>query len=147
MHVCKTSWEKNLSRDGNTPGSGRENEHARKVFVSSFISQTAVCQPLALLLRVCRTPNSGIFPALSPFPLRGRALPSRFPAVHQAPLNTTGDLSPPRPGTCGAPGRARSPPAIPLAARLRPAARCLLRCERRSVPPLASCELGSTGKE
>lgn len=55
-----------------------------------------------------------VFPALSPIPLRGRARPSRSPAVYQAPLNTAGDLSPPRPGTCGA-------AAIPLAAGLRPA--------------------------
>lgn len=43
MHGCTASREKNLSRDGNTQGSGRENERARNVFVSSFISQTAVC--------------------------------------------------------------------------------------------------------
>lgn len=39
-----------------------------QVFVSSFISQTAVCEPLALLVRLCRTLNNGVFPALSPFP-------------------------------------------------------------------------------
>lgn len=75
-----------------------------------------------------------VFPALSPIPLRERAWPSRSPAVYQAPLNTAGDLSPPRPGTCGAAA------AIPLAAGL---ARPAPACERRLVPPLAWHELGS----
>lgn len=44
MHSFETSQENNLSQDGNTQGSGRrENECAKGVFVSSFISQTAVC--------------------------------------------------------------------------------------------------------
>lgn len=44
MHSFETSQENNLSRDGNMQGSGgRENECAKGVFVSPFISQTAVC--------------------------------------------------------------------------------------------------------
>lgn len=80
---------------------GRENECATEVFASSFISQTAVCYPLALMLQACRTPNGGVFPALSALPFRQHVLPSSSPAVYQALLNTAGDLSPPRPGTCG----------------------------------------------
>lgn len=48
MHGFKTSQEKNLSREGNTQGSGaRDNECPRKAFVSSFISQLAVRSPSA----------------------------------------------------------------------------------------------------
>lgn len=80
---------------------GRENECAREVVASSFVSQTAVCHPLTPMLQARRTPNGGVLSALSPLPLREHMLPSNSPAIYQALLNTAGDLSPPQPGTCG----------------------------------------------
>lgn len=119
--ALKGAWRAAPLRMGICRGEAGERTSVQKESLSLALSRRQQSASFSFSFSFCRTRSSGPFLALSPPPLGDRSLPSSFPALHQAPLDTTGDLWPR--------GRHRH------------------RHRQRPAAPPAWCELGRTARE